>query len=162
MVVVSAEKNSPPSWASSEKIRSGAIGLVLNALVLFTTRCMDAAVNHLRADGFDVRDEGVARLSPFIRITFHMLGLYSFQLPDLPRGLRPLRDPDAADNARSPVWRFQLRGPAQGGQTWRRTPQCPGCPRCTRRLQPRQTREDHPCPSRTYLHRLYRPQMTRR
>ncbi|GAA3878077.1 hypothetical protein GCM10022227_39770 [Streptomyces sedi] len=28
---------------------------------------MDAAVNQLRADGFDVRDEDVARLSPFVR-----------------------------------------------------------------------------------------------
>ncbi|MFE2317190.1 hypothetical protein ACFXC8_29390 [Streptomyces sp. NPDC059441] len=29
------------------------------------TRYTDAAVNQLRADGFDVRDEDVARLSPF-------------------------------------------------------------------------------------------------
>jgi hypothetical protein len=75
----------------------GAPGLVLNALVLFDTRYMDAAVNQLRADGFDVRDEDVARLSPFVRHPINMLGRYSFQLPDLPGGLRPLRDPDAAD-----------------------------------------------------------------
>lgn len=41
----------------------GALGLVLNALVLFNTRYMDAAVTQLRADGFDVRDEDVVRLS---------------------------------------------------------------------------------------------------
>ncbi|ONK14323.1 hypothetical protein [Streptomyces sp. MP131-18] len=29
----------------------------------------------------------------------NMLGRYSFQLPDLPGGLRPLRDKDAADDA---------------------------------------------------------------
>lgn len=75
----------------------GALGLVLNALVLFNTRYMDAAVNQLRADGFDVRDEDVARLSPFVRHHINMLGRYSFQLPDLPGGLRPLRDPDATD-----------------------------------------------------------------
>ncbi|MET8053975.1 Tn3 family transposase [Streptosporangium sp. NPDC005286] len=34
---------------------------------LLNTRYMGAAVNQLRADGFDVRDEDVARLSPFIR-----------------------------------------------------------------------------------------------
>ena len=73
----------------------GALGLVLNALVLFNTRYMDAAVNQLRADGFDVRDEDVARLSPFVRHHINMLGRYSFQLPELPGGLRPLRDPDA-------------------------------------------------------------------
>ncbi|WP_031086334.1 Tn3 family transposase [Streptomyces sp. NRRL S-1831] len=75
----------------------GALGLVLNALVLFNTRYMDAAVNQLRADGFDVRDEDVARLSPFVRHHINMHGRYSFQLPDLPGGLRPLRDPDVID-----------------------------------------------------------------
>lgn len=73
----------------------GALGLVLNALVLFNTRYMDAAVTRLRADGFDVRDEDVARLSPFVRHHINMLGRYSFQLPELPGGLRPLRDPAA-------------------------------------------------------------------
>ncbi|AQW50738.1 Tn3 family transposase [Streptomyces violaceusniger] len=75
----------------------GALGLVLNALVLFNTRYMNAAVNQLRADGFDVRDEDVARLSPFVWHHINMLGRYSFQLPDLPGGLRSLRDPSAAD-----------------------------------------------------------------
>jgi TnpA family transposase len=76
----------------------GALGLVLNALVLFNTRYMDAAVTQLRADGFDVRDEDVARLSPFVRHHVNMLGRYSFQLPDLPGGLRPLRDKHTADD----------------------------------------------------------------
>lgn len=75
----------------------GALGLVLNALVLFTTRYMDAAVNQLRADGFDVRDGDVSRLSPFVRHHINMLGRYLFHLPDLAGGLRPLRDPDAAE-----------------------------------------------------------------
>jgi hypothetical protein len=70
---------------------------VLNALVLLNTRYLDAAVTQLRADGFDVRDEDVARLSPFVRHHINMLGRYSFQLPDLPGGLRPLCDADAAD-----------------------------------------------------------------
>ncbi|GAA2596019.1 hypothetical protein Stube_03540 [Streptomyces tubercidicus] len=58
---------------------------------------MDAAVNHLRADGFDVRHEDLARLSPFVRHHVNMLGRYSFQLPELPGGLRPLRAPDSAE-----------------------------------------------------------------
>ncbi|MEU0186281.1 Tn3 family transposase [Streptomyces sp. NPDC006207] len=76
----------------------GAPGLVLNALVLFNTRYMDAAVTQLSADGFDVRDEDVARLSPFVRHHVNMLGRYSFQLPNLPGGLRPLRDKNAASD----------------------------------------------------------------
>lgn len=58
---------------------------------------MDAAVNQLRADGIDVRDEDIARLSPFVRHHINVLGRYSFQLPDLPGGLRPLRAPEAVD-----------------------------------------------------------------
>lgn len=52
----------------------GALGLVLNTLVLFTTRYMDDAANQLRADGFNVRDEDVARLSPFVRHHSNMVG----------------------------------------------------------------------------------------
>ncbi len=47
-------------YQDSMEDQIGALGLVLNALVLFNTRYMDAAVNQLRADGFDVRDEDVA------------------------------------------------------------------------------------------------------
>lgn len=58
---------------------------------------MDAAVTQLRADGHEVRDEDVARLSPFVRHHVDMLGRYSFLLPELPGGLRPLRDPERTE-----------------------------------------------------------------
>lgn len=70
-----------------------ALGLVLNALVLFTIRCMDVALDQLRADGHEVREEDIARLSPFVRHHISTLGRYSFALPETPGGLRPLRDP---------------------------------------------------------------------
>nr|WP_279615724.1 Tn3 family transposase [Micromonospora eburnea] len=54
------------------------------------------AVAKLRADGFEVREEDVARLSPSVRQHINMLGRYSFQLPELPGGMRPLRDPDTS------------------------------------------------------------------
>lgn len=69
-----------------------ALGLVLNALVLFNTRYADAALQSPRATGFDVRDQDVVRLSPFVRHHVNMLGRYSFQLR-----VRPLRNPDQAD-----------------------------------------------------------------
>ncbi|MFJ9775391.1 Tn3 family transposase [Kitasatospora sp. NPDC101157] len=75
----------------------GALGLVLNALVLFNTRYMDAALTQLSADGFDVRDEDVARLSPFTRHHVNLLGRYSFHLPEMPGGMRPLRDPGTSE-----------------------------------------------------------------
>jgi hypothetical protein len=38
--------------------------LVVNVIVLWNTIYMNAALNQPRSEGFDVRDEDVARLSP--------------------------------------------------------------------------------------------------
>lgn len=65
--------------------------------MLFNTGYRDAAVTQLREDGFNVRDEDVALLSPFVRHHIDMFGRYSFQLPNPPGDLRPLREPDAPD-----------------------------------------------------------------
>lgn len=40
----------------------------------------------------------VARLSPFVTRHLNVLGHYSFRLPGLGGGQRPLRDPDAEDD----------------------------------------------------------------
>ncbi|MER6950961.1 Tn3 family transposase [Nonomuraea sp. NPDC000554] len=50
-----------------------------------------------RTGGCEIRDEDVARLSPFVRHHIYVLGRHSFQLPDLPGALRPLRHKDATD-----------------------------------------------------------------
>ena len=76
----------------------GALGLVLNAVVLWTTRYIDAAVAQLRAEGHEIRDEDVARLSPLKHRNLNVLGRYSFTASTPAGGaLRPLRDPDAVD-----------------------------------------------------------------
>jgi len=73
---------------------------VVNVIVLWNTIYMDAALNQLRAEGFDVRDEDVARLSPLGFDHINMLGRYAFILPDqIARGeLRPLRDTQNTDD----------------------------------------------------------------
>ncbi|GGV85970.1 transposase [Streptomyces gelaticus] len=75
----------------------GALGLVLNAVVLWTTRYIDAAVAQLRAEGHEIRDEDVARLSPLKHKNLNVLGRYNFTASQPVDGLRPLRDPDAPD-----------------------------------------------------------------
>jgi Tn3 transposase DDE domain len=52
-------------------------------------------VRQLRKEGFEVKDEDVARLSPLGHEHINMLGRYTFTLPDVvARGkLRPLRNP---------------------------------------------------------------------
>ena len=77
----------------------GALGLVLNCVVLWTTVYLDAAVRHLKAQGYLVLDEDMARLSPFVSRHLGVHGTYSFVLPDLaPGAIRELRDPDASDD----------------------------------------------------------------
>ena len=51
----------------------------------------------LRADGYPVRDEDVARLSLYVRRHLNVDGHYSFQLPDLAGRRRALRDPDSPE-----------------------------------------------------------------
>jgi len=72
----------------------GALGLVLNCIVLWNTRYMNAALDQLRAQGRTVLDADVARLSPFVRQHLNVLGKYSFLLPELLAGLRALRNPE--------------------------------------------------------------------
>ncbi len=77
----------------------GALGLILNCIVLWNTRYMNAALDQLRAQGYLVLDEDIARLSPFVREHLNVVGKYTFSLPDLGEaGIRPLRDPDAPDD----------------------------------------------------------------
>lgn len=61
---------------------------------------MDAALERLRAEGHDVRDEDMARLWPLGSAHINMLGRYAFTLPDVvARGeLCPLLDPASASD----------------------------------------------------------------
>jgi TnpA family transposase len=71
----------------------GALGLVLNAVVLWTTTYLDAAVTQLRTQGYPVLEEDAARLSPLVDSHLNVHGSYTFTPPNLAGRLRPLRDP---------------------------------------------------------------------
>ncbi|ALO99910.1 Short-chain dehydrogenase [Streptomyces hygroscopicus subsp. limoneus] len=57
--------SSVPCWVRPQfgLDQFGALGLVLNAIVLWTKKYIDAAIARLRADGHGIRDEDIARLS---------------------------------------------------------------------------------------------------
>ena len=59
---------------------------------------MDAALQELRLEGFEVKPEDVARLSPLTSKHFHMLGRYHFHASEAVLELRPLRDPEKMDD----------------------------------------------------------------
>ena len=82
-------------YREGQEDQLGALGLVVNTIVLWNTIYMDAALAQLRAEGLPVRDEDVARLSPLGFAHINMPGRYAFVLPEaVARGeLRPLRDP---------------------------------------------------------------------
>lgn len=69
-----------------------ALGLILNAVVLWNPRYTDAALAQLRAQGYPVLDADAARLSPLGNAHLNVHGRYSSAAP-AGEGLRPLRDP---------------------------------------------------------------------
>jgi TnpA family transposase len=82
-------------YREGQEDQLGALGLVVNAIVLWNTLYMEAALNQLRTEGFEVKAEDVARLSPLLYKHINFQGRYSFALSEAVAqgGLRPLRDP---------------------------------------------------------------------
>lgn len=86
-----------------------ALGLILNIVVLWNSVYSDRALTALREQGYPVRGEDAARLSAFIRKHIRLEGHYSFNLPDLGGTHRPLRDPDAPEEADRPGSSVRIR-----------------------------------------------------
>jgi hypothetical protein len=85
------------AYREGQEDQLAALGLVLNAVVLWNTRYLDAAVAQLRIEGHEIKDEDLARLSPLKGRHINFLGRYLFNITASGpgQGLRPLRDPDA-------------------------------------------------------------------
>ncbi len=84
-------------YKEGQEDQLGALGLVVNAIVLWNTRYMEAALTELRTGGRTIEEEDVRRLSPLVHSHLNFLGRYPFSLPsDVRHGdLRDLRDPNA-------------------------------------------------------------------
>ena len=82
-------------YREGQEDQLGALGLVINAVVLWNTRYMELALDQLQAHGETIRPDDIERLSPLGYGHVNLLGRYSFSLAEpLARGeLRPLRDP---------------------------------------------------------------------
>jgi TnpA family transposase len=87
-------------YREGQEDQLGALGLVVNVLVLWNTLYMDAALTHLRGADAEVKPEDVARLSPLGHEHINVLGRYSFALADpIAQGeLRPLQHADDRDD----------------------------------------------------------------
>jgi TnpA family transposase len=84
-------------YREGQEDQLGALGLVLNAVVLWNTRYIDAVLAELRSRGETVNIEDAAKLTPLGFEHVNMLGRYAFT-PPTGAGLRPLRDPSTNDD----------------------------------------------------------------
>ena len=82
-------------YREGQEDQLGALGLVTNAVVLWNTIYMQAALDHLQRQPMEVREEDESRLSPLVHGHINVLGDYSFTLAELVmKGqLRPLNQP---------------------------------------------------------------------
>ena len=87
-------------YREGQEDQLNALGLVLNALILWNTLYIDRAIDHLRHQGLDINPEDLARLSPLGHIHINMLGRYYFELAEALQkgGFRPLPDPNDPDD----------------------------------------------------------------
>ncbi len=100
------------AYREGQEDQLGALGLVLNAAVLWTTRYTDAAVTQIQAllseeRDHDVLDADVARLSPLKQANLNVLG----RRPTTPAGggLLPLRTPAVEEDEEDPRQRRIVR-----------------------------------------------------
>jgi Tn3 transposase DDE domain len=85
-------------YREGQENQLGALGLVVNMIVLWNTLYINAALEQLAREGPHLKSEDVARLSPLVFEHINLLGRYAFSVPEaVTRGeLRPLRNPDEA------------------------------------------------------------------
>ena len=91
-------------YRDGQEDQLGALGLVVNAIVLWNTWYMEAAPQQVQAECVSVASVDVARLSPLVHRHINFQGRYSFALSEaVARGeLRPLRDP--SDRSEDDEW----------------------------------------------------------
>jgi len=86
-------------YREGQEDQLGAVGLVLNAIIVWNTRYIQAAIQRLRTADIDVSSDDLRRMSPLTHSHINQLGRYEFQLaPATAAGeLRPLRQPTPTD-----------------------------------------------------------------
>lgn len=95
-------------YREGQEEQLGALGLVVNAMVLWNTLYMNEVLEDMRARGMTVLPEDVERLSPLGYDHINLLGRYTFHLSEEIRqgALRPLReaeDLEDAEQAKEPI-----------------------------------------------------------
>ena len=85
------------AYRQEQEEQLGALGLTLNAIALWNSIYIQAAIEQLTHEGWTISEADIARVSPLAFKHINFLGRYAF---DLPRAvaegaLRPLRNPNS-------------------------------------------------------------------
>ena len=82
-------------YREGQEDQLGALGLVVNMIVLWNTIYVEAVLEQFRKEGYPVNEEDKAHLSPLIHEHINTQGRHSFVMPEaVVKGeLRPLRNP---------------------------------------------------------------------
>ncbi len=82
-------------YREGQEDQMGALGLVVNIIILWNTLYINAALEQLASEGYAIHPEDIARLSPLVFEHINLLERYAFSVPDsVVRGqLRSLRNP---------------------------------------------------------------------
>ncbi|TMD27965.1 MAG: hypothetical protein E6J04_16325 [Chloroflexi bacterium] len=86
-------------YREGQEEQLGALGLVVNAMVLWNTLYMHRALEEMRGRGMKIVPEDVERLSPLGYDHINLLGRYTFSLSDEIRqgAFHPLREPEETE-----------------------------------------------------------------
>jgi hypothetical protein len=69
-------------YREGQEDQLGALGLVVNMIVLWNTIYVEAVLEQLRKEGYSVNEEDKARLSPLIHEHINTQGRHSFVMPE--------------------------------------------------------------------------------
>jgi hypothetical protein len=69
-------------YREGQEDQLGALGLVVNVIVLWNTIYINAALQQLEQEGFEIQSEDITRLSPLVFEHINLLGRYAFSLPE--------------------------------------------------------------------------------
>jgi TnpA family transposase len=91
-------------YREGQEEQLGALGLVVNAMVLWNTLYMHRALEEMRAREMKIAEEDVERLSPLGYDHINMLGRYTFSLSDEIRqgAFHPLRELEETEQEEAP------------------------------------------------------------
>lgn len=86
------------AYRQGQEDQLAALGIALNAIVLWNTRYINNIIEEISDTSAPPIDSDIARVSPFGHAHLDVLGRYTFPPATTLTTMRPLRDPDTADD----------------------------------------------------------------